>query len=115
MPEKKKGKGADDDIGSVPKARPPVTNKGQDMIGDFRTDALHEALDRAPIEDDTLMALLILAFSGQNVSVRTDGGQSLYGNSQLAKHAATLFDAAGQLRKAHCGLRRRQAPWVRAR
>jgi ParB family chromosome partitioning protein len=97
MLEKKKGKGADDDIGSVPKARPPVTNKGQDMIGDFRTDALHEALDRAPIEDDTLMALLILAFSGQNVSVRTDGGQSLYGNSQLAKHAATLFDAAGQL------------------
>ncbi len=97
MPEKKKGKGADDDIGSVPKARPPVTNKGQDMIGDFRTDALHEALDRAPIEDDTLMALLVLAFAGQNVSVRTDGGQSLYGSSQLAKHAATLFDAAGQL------------------
>jgi ParB family chromosome partitioning protein len=97
MPEKKKGKDAADDIGSVPKARPPVTNKGLDMIGDFRTDALHEAFDRAPIEDDTLMALLILALAGQNVSVRTDGGQSLYGSSQLAKHAATLFDAAGQL------------------
>ena len=31
--------------------------KGQDMIGDFRTDALHEALQRAPIEDDTLISL----------------------------------------------------------
>ena len=97
MPEKKKGRDAADDIGSVAKSRPPVTNKGLDMIGDFRTDALREALDRAPIEDDTLMALLILAFAGQNVSVRTDGGQSLYGSSRLAKHAATLFDAAGQL------------------
>ena len=97
MPEKKKGKDAADDIGSVAKSRPPVTNKGLDMIGDFRTDALREALDRAPIEDDTLMALLILAIAGQNVSVRTDGGQSLYGSSRLARHAATLFNAEGQL------------------
>ena len=39
------------------------------MIGDLRTDALHEALGRAPIEDDTLLALLVLAFAGQNVSI----------------------------------------------
>ena len=97
MPEaKKKGKDADD-VGAVTKARPPVTNKGMDMIGDFRTDALREALDRAPIEDDTLMALLILAFAGQNVSVRTDGSQSLYGSNRLAQHAATLFNAEGHL------------------
>jgi ParB family chromosome partitioning protein len=44
------------------------------MIGDFRTDALHEALARAPIEEDTLMALLVLAFAGRNVSV--DSGSS---------------------------------------
>jgi ParB family chromosome partitioning protein len=46
-----------------------VTQKGLDMIGDLRTDALHEALARAPIEDDTLMALLILAFTGTNVTL----------------------------------------------
>lgn len=49
---------------SVAKARPDVTQKGQDMIGDFRTDALHEALARAPIEDNMLMALFVLAFAG---------------------------------------------------
>ena len=100
MPEqKKKGKGASgvDDIGAVAKPRPAVTNKGMDMIGDFRTDALREALGRAPIEDDTLMAFLILAFAGQNVTVRTDSGESTYGSSRLAKHAATLFDAGGAL------------------
>ncbi|MEY9606942.1 hypothetical protein ABIF74_011695 [Bradyrhizobium japonicum] len=67
------------------------------MIGDFRTDALREALGRAPIEDDTLMALLILAFAGQNVSVTTGSGGVTYGHSRLAKHAAVLFDADGQL------------------
>jgi ParB family chromosome partitioning protein len=28
----------------MPKSRPDVTQKGIDMIGDLRTDALHEAL-----------------------------------------------------------------------
>ena len=44
-----------------------MTRKGIEMIGDIRTDALHEALGRAPIEEDTLLALLVLAFAGQNV------------------------------------------------
>lgn len=81
MPEdKNKSKGGssttggaeDTDNGAIvdaPKSRPDVTQKGQDMIGDFRTDALHEALGRAPIEDETLMALLVLAFAGLNVRV----------------------------------------------
>ena len=34
------------------------------MIGDLRTDALHQALADTPIEDDTLLGLLILAFGG---------------------------------------------------
>lgn len=67
------------------------------MIGDYRTDALHEALGRAPIEDDTLMALLILAFTGQNVSVTTGAGGVYYGHSRLARHAVALFDAEGHL------------------
>ena len=76
MPEEKKAKGkadaAVDDVGTLAKPRPDVTRKGIEMIGDLRTDALHEALSRAPIEDDMLMALLVLAFAGQNV--RVDSG-----------------------------------------
>ena len=106
MPDVKKPKGnsadgsdvADDGgVGSVAKPRPDVTRKGIEMIGDYRTDALHEALGRAPIEDDTLMALLILAFTGQNVSVTTGAGGVYYGHSRLARHAVALFDAEGHL------------------
>jgi len=56
------------------KTRPDVTQKGAAMIGDFRTDALHQALQHAPIEDDTLLALLVLAFAGLNVSVQGGAG-----------------------------------------
>ncbi|WP_204350625.1 hypothetical protein, partial [Serratia marcescens] len=61
MPEAKPARGQTDgglgeghagDDAPVGKARPDVTQKGHDMIGDFRTDALHDALARAPIEDD---------------------------------------------------------------
>jgi ParB family chromosome partitioning protein len=105
MPEAKKPKGkaaaeadsAPDDVGSMSKPRPDVTRKGVEMIGEYRTDALREALGRAPIEDDTLMALLILAFAGQNVSVTTGADGAYYGHSRLAKHAAVLFDADGKL------------------
>jgi ParB family chromosome partitioning protein len=105
MPAAKKLKGktaagsdnAPDDVGEVSKPRPDVTRKGAEMIGDYRTDALREALGRAPIEDDTLMALLILAFAGQNVSVTTGSGGIYYGHSRFAKSAAALFDADGKL------------------
>ncbi len=106
MPEAKKpkaGKGAStaddvtDNVGEISRPRPDVTRKGIEMIGDYRTDALREALGRAPIEDDTLMALLILAFAGQNVSVTTGSGGVTYGHSRLAKNAAVLFDADGKL------------------
>ena len=54
-----------------------------EMIGDLRTDALHEALGRAPIEDDTLLALLVLAFAGQNVSIASGNADA------LARHCTT--------------------------
>ncbi|WP_454634978.1 ParB/RepB/Spo0J family partition protein [Bradyrhizobium cenepequi] len=85
------------DASAVSKPRPDVTRKGVEMIGDFRTDALHEALARAPIEDDTLMALLILAFAGQNVSVDSGSGGTYYGNRRIARHATALFDQDGKL------------------
>jgi ParB family chromosome partitioning protein len=104
MPEARKAKGnaADGvdgggDDGLVAKPRPDVTQKGQDMIGDFRTDALHEALGRAPIEDDMLMALLVLAFAGLNVRVDSGMAGSITGNKRFTRHAVHLFDQEGRL------------------
>ena len=107
LPETAKPKGSSaegtaeggDDAGTftTPKVRPDVTQKGHDMIGDFRTDALHEALGRAPIEDDLLMALLVLAFAGQNVRVDSGADGTFYGGKRFSRHAVTLFDEHGKL------------------
>ncbi|QTG17123.1 ParB N-terminal domain-containing protein (plasmid) [Agrobacterium tumefaciens] len=88
---------ADDAIVDAPKPRPDVTQKGQDMIGDFRTDALHEALGRAPIEDDMLMALLVLAFAGLNVRVDSGATDTVFGSKRLKRHAARLIGEDGRL------------------
>ena len=61
--------GGDEDDTPVGRTRPDVTQKGIAMIGDLRTDALHQALADTPIEDDTLLGLLILACAGDNVTV----------------------------------------------
>lgn len=106
MPEAKKPKGKNgeqtvadgDDAPIIVNTRPDVTRKGMEMVGDLRTDALHEALSRAPIEDDTLMALLVLAFAGQNVTVASGARDiSYYGAAGLGEHAARLFDQDGKL------------------
>jgi ParB-like chromosome segregation protein Spo0J len=62
-----------DDGGETPtaKTRADVTQKGVAMIGDLRTDALHQTLADTPIEDDTLFGMLILAFGGDNVTVES--------------------------------------------
>ncbi len=98
MPEAKKAKGSEaggaaDETIVVSKPRPDVTRKGIEMIGDLRTDALHEALSRAPIEDDTLLALLVLAFAGQNVRVDSGAGGDFRFGGRFGRHAAALFDA----------------------
>ncbi len=54
-----------------PKTRPDVTQKGLAMIGDIRTDVLHQALREAKIEDSTLLGLLVLALAAKNVSVQS--------------------------------------------
>ena len=74
------GKAGDDT--PVARTRPDVTQKGIAMIGDLRTDALHQALADTPIEDDTLLGMLILAFGGDNVTV--DSGSNLNGNDRQA-------------------------------
>lgn len=101
MPVDTKAKGTDaagaDDVGTLAKPRPEVTRKGIEMIGDLRTDALHDALSRAPIEDDTLMALLVLAFAGQNVRVDSGASGEFRWGRRFGRHAAALFDQEGRL------------------
>jgi ParB family chromosome partitioning protein len=63
----------------APKARPDITAKGMAMIGDLRTDALHQALREAPIGDDVLMGLLVLGFGGRNVQVHSGAASKGYG------------------------------------
>lgn len=69
------GNGEDGDGAPPVRARPDVTQKGVAMIGDLRTDALHQALAEGPIEDDTLLGLLVLAFGCDNVAVDSGSGQ----------------------------------------
>ncbi|MCB8882914.1 ParB/RepB/Spo0J family partition protein [Acidisoma cellulosilytica] len=76
MPQDKKatkGKGqVDAPVELPPKAqRPDVTQKGLAIIGDLRTDALHEALKADPIDDVKLIGLLVLALGGRNVVVQS--------------------------------------------
>jgi ParB/RepB/Spo0J family partition protein len=75
------GGGNDEDVPTV-RSRPDVTQKGVAMIGDLRTEALHQALADTPIEDDTLLGMLILAFGGENVTV--DSGSDLRGEDRQA-------------------------------
>jgi len=75
------GSGDDEDLPTV-RTRPDVTQKGVAMIGDLRTEALHQGLADTPIEDDTLLGMLILAFGGDNVTV--DSGSDLRGEDRQA-------------------------------
>jgi len=68
-PKTKDKPGKGDAAGATPVPRPTLTRKGQAMLGDLRTDALHQALREAPVEAETLLALMVLAFSGDNVCI----------------------------------------------
>ena len=54
------------------------------MIGDFRTDALHQALRESQIEDSTLLGLLVLALAGKNVSVQSGADMSPFDRERIA-------------------------------
>ena len=100
MPEAKKAKdkAADDgDDAIIARPRPPVTRKGIDMIGDLRTDALHEALARAPISDDALMALLVISLAGRNITIQSGASDDIYGFARMDRHAARLVGDDGKL------------------
>jgi len=102
LPEPKKPKGgkgeeAVDETTLVARPRPDVTRKGVEMIGDLRTDALHEALARAPIKDSTLTALLVLALAGRNISVQSGASSDVYGYARMERHAVRLVGEKGEL------------------
>lgn len=76
--EPKKGKnaasGATSETLSEPtRTRPEITQKGLAIIGDLRTDALARALAENEIDDFTLLSLLVVAFSAENVDVKASG------------------------------------------
>jgi ParB family chromosome partitioning protein len=63
---------------------------GRAMIGDYRTDALHQALRENPVDDQTLIGLLVLALAGQNVSVQSPQSSSRFGERcRVAGHVIT--------------------------
>ncbi len=92
-----KSKGRDDGTAdgepALPaKTRADVTQKGEAMIGDMRTDALHAALRDEPIDDGRLIALLVLAFAGKNVEVKSGiAREGIYGDGR-ATIAGTLTE-----------------------
>ncbi|MEO8714806.1 MAG: ParB N-terminal domain-containing protein [Acetobacteraceae bacterium] len=93
-----------EDESPAPKAqRPEVTQKGQAMIGDLRTDALHQALREAEIDVTTLTALLVLAFAGRNVSVQSGAALGKSDREQIAEtltEGGTLTHDTGTIQAA---------------
>jgi ParB family chromosome partitioning protein len=91
LPDSRKAKAGNEPAGTAPdpaapqpKTRPDVTQKGLAMIGDFRTDALHQALRESQIEDTTLLGLLVLALAGKNVSVQSGADMSPFDRERIA-------------------------------
>ena len=63
--------GKSGDATLLPKARPDVTQKGDVIIGDLRTEALHQALRENAIGDDLLIGMLVLALGSNNVEIKS--------------------------------------------
>ena len=75
---------ADQDRRDAKAERPPVTRKGLAMIGELRTEALHQALREAPIDDHRLLGMLVLALGASNVTVLSGAGERHDGNPGAA-------------------------------
>ena len=98
----------DDDAGPAP-ARPgraDVSQKGVALIGQLRTAALQQALLDAPLDDAQLIALLVLAFAGNNVLVQSTASDrtaraglaaALAEGGVLTADAAMIRDAARRM------------------
>ena len=75
-PDVTKGKdrsiGGGDDAPTPKKTRPEITQKGTEIIGALRTEALVKSLEANACDDMTLIGLLVLAFDAKNVTVQSD-------------------------------------------
>jgi ParB family chromosome partitioning protein len=86
------GHAGTDDAGTVEpvSSRPALSQRGQALIGNIRTDALAEAFAAAEIDDTTLLGLLVMGFAAQNVSVQTAStSRSWYELRQETERAVT--------------------------
>jgi ParB family transcriptional regulator, chromosome partitioning protein len=91
MPQRRSGATAcDADVKPTRASRPDLTAKGAAMVGDLRTDALHQALREKPIDDDQLISMLVLALAGRNVTVLSGVAGSHRAN--LGRIAETLTE-----------------------
>ena len=64
--------GGGDDAPAPKKTRPEITQKGTEIIGALRTEALVKSLEVNACDDMTLIGLLVLAFDAKNVTVQSD-------------------------------------------
>ncbi len=88
------------------KVRADVTQKGEAMIGNMRTDALHMALRDEPIDSAKLIALLVLALAGKNVEVKTGRSHIQRDNrreiADMLTEGGALTSDPGVLQSAAC-------------
>jgi hypothetical protein len=66
-----------------PVARPDISKKGIEQIGDYRTEALHHGLQEAQFDDAALIGLLVLALAADNVELRGEHASQM-GRRQIA-------------------------------
>ncbi len=92
MPEAETKKGnnrssrnGEDETPAPKKTRPEITYKGTEIIGALRTEALVKGLEANPIDDATLIGLLILALNARNVSIQTHGGSGTPTRTKLVQ------------------------------
>ncbi len=102
-PKESKGETTAEREAASHRAKPDITKKGIALIGDMRTEALHQALHGTPIEDSTLLGLLVLAFAASNVSVQAPAGGFGSERANIARrlcHAGLLSADMDLLRRA---------------
>lgn len=97
MPQKRAATGAegrgDGTASALPaKPRAELTQKGAAMVGVMRTGALHAALRAEPIDDLRLVALLVLALGGRNVTVKSGEAGMEMRHDRLSKIAACVME-----------------------
>ena len=90
-------KGTDTTATETTTTRPPITKAGIAMIGELRTTALHTALEQSPLDDHALIALLVLAFGANNVSVMQHDHADRFRNEGDRRAIAALLVQDGSV------------------